>query len=510
MTLLIRNAKILGGARTFSDPMDVFVANSRISAIGKFADKGADETLDAQGAWLSPGFIDLDTASDHYLTLFDDRGQEDFLCQGVTTILGGLDGSSLAPLPYGTLESLQKWGDPRKINVDWHTVEEFLATLERRPLGVNFGTLIGHATVRRALVGEEIRTLTKNELEVFEGTLKDALDEGAFGLSTGLASIHTRNTPYEELASLIAVVERAGGIYAASLRAEAGEEFGRGIDETLRLSAEHRVRTLISHFMPVVGGEGDYRAVLARINALSSDISLRFTAHPFAQAVVPLYTFLPRWAQSGGIAIMVTNVKDEWFRTRIRKDLAAIDEDDFTIANAPGNDFLVGKTLHDIRTMYALADPRDALLMLMVTTKMKCSVLSRTMNATLSRKALAAPRSLVGTHAPSWGPAGRSSWIKPEAATSAFTTFLGLAAHGELSPLTLPTAVRKLTEEPASFLGLKARGIIKEGAIADLTCFRTSSGGAPVEIRYTIVNGVLVAENGIFKGVFPGKVLRRT
>jgi N-acyl-D-aspartate/D-glutamate deacylase len=508
MTLLVRNAKIVGGAREFPDPMDVFVANGRISAIGKFSDKAADETFDAQGAWLSPGFIDLDAASDHYFTLFDDRGQEDFLRQGVTTIMGGMGGSSLAPLPYGTLESLQKWGDPRMINVDWHTVGEFLAALDERPLGVNFGTLVGHATVRRALVGEALRALTHNELRVFARTLKEALAQGAFGISTDLSSVHTRNVSYDELSTLLETVERAGGIHAAGLRVTEGEGMEDAVEEIAHLLEDTGVPTFIAHFMPFDGSEDAYRKALAHINRFSGRAPLRFSAHPFGQSLAPLYTFLPSWAQNGGMAVMVNNIKDEWFRTRVRKDLPAVDEDTFIIAHAPGNEFLVGKTLHDIRTMHELPDARDALLVLMTTTDLRCSVLVRNINTGIVRKALASPQSFVGTHSPSWGPVKKSSWIKPEAATSAYTTFLGLAAHGDLSPLGLAGAVAKLTAEPASFLGLKDRGTIKEGLIADLTCFRTGNDGTAAEIRCTVVNGVIAVENGVFKGRFPGKVLR--
>src|SRR5271170_4196627 len=122
MTLLIKNVRVLGANRVIPLPVDVFVSDDKISAIGNFPDKKADQMLDGQGAYLSPGFIDVNTDSDHYLTLFDHPGQEDFLRQGVTTIFGGMCGSSLAPLLYGNLESFRKWTDTDRINVNWHTM----------------------------------------------------------------------------------------------------------------------------------------------------------------------------------------------------------------------------------------------------------------------------------------------------------------------------------------------------------------------------------------------------
>jgi N-acyl-D-amino-acid deacylase len=211
MTLLIKNVQVVGGAHSSAtnaaaggaSTSDVFVSDNRISAIGRFSNKKADVILDGQGAYLSPGFIDCNTGSDHYLTLFDNPSQEDAIRQGVTTILGGMCGASLAPLLYGSLESLQKWGDPDRVNVNWHTMKEFLAVMDKRPLAVSFGTLVGHATVRRAIVGEALRELTKNELNVFSRTLEAALAEGAFGLSAGLGYVHARKTPYAELRVLV-------------------------------------------------------------------------------------------------------------------------------------------------------------------------------------------------------------------------------------------------------------------------------------------------------------------
>ncbi len=509
MTLLIRNVKIVGGDREFPGPVDVFVSGDTISAIGTFPNKAVDTVLDGQGAYLAPGFIDADSASDHYLTLFDDRGQEDFLRQGVTTIIGGMDGASLEPLAYGTLESLQKWGDPGRINVNWHTTAEFLDVLQRRPLGVNFGTLAGHATIRRALVGEALRELTKNELAVFGRSLREALDEGAFGLSVGLAAVHARHTPYGELADLAAIVAHAGGVYATDLRVAEDLAPEDSVKEVIRIAQEEGVRTFINHFMPADGMEAHYRAALATVNGLTDSVALRFGADPFAQALVPIYTFLPLWAQNGGIDVMRANIKDTWLLPRIRKDLALLDEDGFVIAHAPGNGFLVGKTLHAVREMYGLDDPRDALLKLMETTKMKGSVLHHGMNAPLARKALAGPRSLLGTHAPSFGDGNAHHWVKPESAASAFTTFLSLAAAGSLSPLDLRAAVRKITAEPAAFFELKKRGVIKEGNYADLTCFKIDPA-AGTEVRFTVVNGAVAVEGSVFKERFSGKVLRHS
>src|SRR5258708_978550 len=319
MTLLIKNVRVLDGGGSPAQDADVFVSGDKISAIGKFPNKAADKIVDGVGAYLAPGFIDIDTDSDHYLSIFDNPAQEDFLRQGVTTIVGGMCGSSLAPLIYGSLESIQKWGDTRTINLDGHSVKEFLGFLEKKSLAVNFGTLAGHATIRRALVGETIRDLTKNELNVFTATLRRAMEEGALGLSTGLEYVHAFETPYAELKSLAQTVKDLGGVYATHVR-KSGEEVSASIDETIRLAKETGVNTEVSHFRPLIGFEKKYEEALEKIEALPKEINFNFDLYPYDTSMLALYTFLPSWAKSGGIETMKRNIKDEWFETRIIQD----------------------------------------------------------------------------------------------------------------------------------------------------------------------------------------------
>lgn len=504
MTLLIKNVQIVGGARGTSGDADgasdVFVSDNRISAIGSFPNKKADTVLDGQGAFLCPGFIDGNTGSDHYLTLFDNQSQEDFLRQGVTTIMGGMCGSSLAPLLYGSLESIQKWGDPNRANVNWHTMAEFLKVMDKRPPAVNFGTLVGHSTIRRAIVGDALRDLTKNELNVFARTLEAALAEGAFGFSTGLGYVHARKTPYAELRSLAEIVKKFNGVYATHLRHDAAGIKG-SVEDTIKLARDTGVSTLISHFAPVVGAEKEYEEALALIEDLPADIDLHFDISPSASSLVPIYTFLPEWVQTGGIGVMESNINDEWLLPRIKKDIPALDEDNFIIAQATGNEILVGRSLREIKDIYEVNDARDALLRLMQALQLKGSVLYKNLNADLIARALASTRSLIASNAPSI--ADRTSGakhFKSDRTTSTFSTFLSLAEERSMMPF--EDAVRKITEAPAKKFGIAGRGAVAEGNVADLVCLR---GG---EVKFTIVGGRVMERADEFQGVFAGSILR--
>ena len=207
-----------------------------------------------------------------------------------------------------------------KVNVNWHTVAEFLAAIDKRPLGVNFGTLIGHSTVRRALVGDELRDLTKNELNVFSETVRRALREGAFGLSTGLGYVHGRNASPVELKALAGMVREFGGIYATHLR-DLGDGVEGSIDETIALAESSGVKTLMSHFVPLAHSREHYVAALKRIEALPASVDFHFDIYPFDTMLLPIYTFLPVWAQNGGTAKMLANVADPWLAKRILKEM---------------------------------------------------------------------------------------------------------------------------------------------------------------------------------------------
>jgi N-acyl-D-amino-acid deacylase len=501
MTLLIKNVTIVGGDRPFKEGVDVFVNDNKISAIGSFLNKKADSVLDGQGAYLSPGFIDSNTDSDHYLTLFDNPSQEDFLRQGVTTIMGGMCGSSLAPLLYGSLESIQKWGDTNRINVNWHTMAEFFASMDKRPLGVNFGTLVGHSTIRRAIVGESSRDLTKNELTVFSNILQTALSDGAYGFSTGLEYVHAKKTPYSELRALAEITKKFHGVYATHLR-NTGVGIKESVEETIKLTKETGVSTLISHFVPVVGSEKEYAESLEIINELPSECDLSFDIFPSAYSLSPIYTFLPLWAQTGAIRSMAISILDDWLLTRIKKDIPDLDENNFIVAQAPGNDFLVGKSLKDIRHIYELKDKRSALLKLMQVMQLRGSVLYKNLDMDLITRAIASKRSLIASNAPSFAEReeGRRH-VRSERTTATFTNFFSLNEENKM--FSLEDAIRKITSGPAKKFGLVGRGEIKEGNFADLVCFRGS------EIKFTIVNGKLVEKEDGFANVFSGKMLRQ-
>ena len=307
----------------------------------------------------------------------------------------------------------------------------------------------------------------------------------------------------------LVLVKDNHGIYATHLR-KTGVGIQESIDETIKLAKETGVATLVNHFVPVRGAEKDYEAALATIEALPADADFHFDIYPFESLLLPFYTFLPDWVRMGGFEVMLANIQEDWLLAKIKKEMDPIEGSRFRVAQAPENDFLVGKTLAEIQEMYGLKDTREALLKLMITTKMRGIALYENLNGDLMKKAIASKRALIASNAPSFDDSTGNSGnrqLKSDRTTQTFTRFLILAEKDNILPLA--DAVRKITFEPAKKFGLlgregvPGRGEIKEGNYADLACWRNG------EVKFTIVNGKVVIKDGEFTNKFPGKALRR-
>ena len=463
MSILIKNVQIVDG--TGSDPYkaDVFVDKNIISAIGNLKNKGADKVIDGLGNYLTPGFIDIDTSSDHYLSLLTNPLQNDFSNQGVTTIIGGHCGSSLAPLLYGTLESIRKWVDINQINVSWHTVGEFLSKLENFPLGVNFGTLVGHSTIRRSITGEGYRDLTKDEMSVLEKILAKALSEGAFGFSSGLGYAHGKLITYAEMRKLVEVVKNFDGIYSTHLRDEK-DGLLQSIEETIKITHDTGVKTLISHLRPLIGFENQYEEAYKRIEKVREGANLHLYVYPFDTSLEAIYKLLPLWAQEKNLETMLENIKNPNVSARIEKDLENADLSRIRIADAPKNDYLVDKTPLDLSQMFGIS-PVKSLLRAMEITKLRATVLNKNINYANLTNLLSDEEIFIASNGASR--AHSYKFLDHERASSTFTKYLEIVLGGKL--MTLPRAIKKITSFPAEYLSLKNRGVIKEGNVADVS-----------------------------------------
>jgi len=473
MAVLVKNALIFDGSGKPPFKSDILISGQRIARLGSFSLSSAEKKIDARGQMVTPGFIDINNSSDHYLTLFSETGQTNLLKQGITTIIGGQAGSSLAPLIDGSLRSIRKWADPSLINVNWRSVGEFLKVLKQRKLSVNFGTLIGHSTIRRALIGEDLRDLTDKELKVFNYLLEMGLSEGAFGFSTGLTYVHSHNTPFQEIEILAKTVAKFKAIYATQLR-NYGEGLDQAITETLNLAKKTGVNVEINHFQPLKDYKENYQKAIVLIEKEKPRANINFDLTTGEANLIEIYTLLPEWVRHGNLEIMLRNITTANIRERILKTLEKYPAEDLTIAQVPAIlKFLIGKSIRQFSQSQNLK-PAEAILKLMELTQLKAGLWYKNIDQEVWQQTLFSENTIIASKEP--------------------TKFLNL------NPL--EKIIVKITSLPSHKFGIWGRGLIREGYYADLVIFRDNQ---PSEV---LVNGSLVLENGEPQKVLAGKVLK--
>ncbi len=487
--ILIKSSTIIDGTGKPGYRADILIKNDRISAIGNFPAKSADIVIDGLGLELAPGIIDVNTDSDHYLTLFSNPEQQDFLLQGVTTIIGGQCGSSLAPLFYGSLKSIRKWGDISQANVDWHSIGELRRTLKKIGLGVNFGTMIGHSTIRRDLVGDEIRDLSESETDIFRSAIAQGMKDGALGLSTGLGYIHARQVSYSEIRKFLRIISERGGVYTTHLRDEK-KGILDGIKETAALAGETGVRTIISHLRPVIGYEELFNEGMALLTDGSHKQNIYFDANPSDFSVIPLYSLLPKWAQHGSLEEMLPLLEHPEHRERILQEIkdSKTDFSSIMIMEARNSPAVIGKTLAEFAETRNLNLP-EGLLMLMSATRLKALLIQKNINREILMELLFHPRALIGSNSASFSDSEKI--IKSERSVNTFPKFLALAAERGMSA---ETAMARVTSAPAKIFNIQKRGVVAEGAFADIVMRRDG------KVIHVLVNGILAVENGELTG----------
>lgn len=491
MNLLIKNGQLIDGSAKPAIRGDVLIKNEKIVAIGNFPRYKANEVIDAFGAYIAPGFIDINTDSDHYLTLFSHPQQKDFLIQGVTTIVGGQCGASLAPLIYGSLESIGEWTDIGKRNINWRTFEEFYNVLKQKKLGVNFATLIGHTTIRQDITGETFRNITPRELKILKSVLAQSLKEGAFGFSTGLGYSYAHQTNYLELVELAKVATDNGALYATHLRNEK-EGLLFSVNETINLAKKTGVKTLISHFRPLKGFENDYDECLELINKNVAEADIHFDISPTDASIVIAYMLLPNWLKIADTKTILLNLKNPEIREKVLKELPKIKGEETFIVSAPRHEYLIGKTLKSFNQNRRLT-LGQGLLSLIEITDGRAVLFCKNINIKNVMKALSHEKAIIASN--------NSSPSKSLIADDyPFLKFLKLAEEGMMP---IEKAVYKITGLPAAKLGLKDRGLIKEGNFADLVVFKNG------EIRDVVSNGKRSVKNGQFQNILAGKMLKR-
>lgn len=519
--ILIKNGTLIDGSGNAPVAGDIAVKGEEIVAIGNVGNVSAEITIDSTGKYVTPGFIDITNHSDTHLTLFKYPAQESAVMQGITTIIGGNCGASLAPLgSKQAIHAIKKWVDPSEINVNWATTGEFLEEIEKLQPAVNFGTFVGYGTLRRGVIGDEIRPLTLEEKDKVKFLLKEGVKEGAFGLSLGLAYGHERVSTTEEIIE-IAKVLPPGSIIKFHLRSE-GADIIASINEAVRIGRETGISIQISHMKAI--GKKSWHAFSKALNlikqAKSTDLNINFDVSPYHTTGSQLYLLIPGWARYGGFEELFKHLDNAEERDNIIKSLQAstLHYDKILVTSAKIKN-IVGKTIAEIAQIGGIS-PEEALVETVRANEGRVSIIGKTVSSKNTMRAVEDENSFISSDGEGYSQDEvKSGNLAHPRSFGAFPHFWHRFVN-DFKTLTPEMAIRKITLGPAEKLGLKNRGLLKKGyfadiAIFDLKLFRDRGTYRnpfryPAGIEWVLVNGQVAVERGRPLGTRAGKILRKT
>jgi N-acyl-D-amino-acid deacylase len=526
---VIHNGHIIDGTGSPWYSGDIAIQNGRIAAIGKIASSVGRRSIEAKGMVVAPGFIDMLGQSE--ITILVNAHLPSKIFQGITTEITG-EGSSIAPLNASIVRADHSSYDHYKITPDWTTFSQYFARLEKQGLGINLASYVGATQVRRMVLGDENRAPNAAELERMRELVRQAMREGAVGLSTSLQYAPAPYATTEELIALASESAKLGGIYATHMRSE-GDAIIAAIDEVIRIAREAKTSAEIWHLKAAGKSNwGRMPEIVAHIEkARQSGLEITADTYAYTAWFNTFSAFIPPWAHDGGDAKLIERLKDPAMRARIRKEMqtpstqwdnewqeiAGPEAILVSVVHNPKLLPLQGKTIADIAKLWK-KDPIDTIFDLLIEDEAFTSVAVFGMSEPDVSLALTQPWVSVCNDSQGTAPDGLLGGEHPH--PRAYGTFPHILRKyvREEGKLRLEEAIRKFSALPAQKLRLADRGVLKKGMWADIVVFdpATIRDVATFEkpnqlsegMQYVLVNGVAVIENGKATNALPGKVLR--
>ena len=527
--LVITNGRIVDGSGRAAYVADVAIKGDRIVKIGKVPANAATRTIDARGLVVAPGFIDMLGQSETYL-LIDPRAMSKVM-MGVTTEITG-EGESIAPINERQIKEQEDFLRRFNLTIDWRTLDEYFKRLDKQGSGVNLGTFVGATQVREYVIGYDDRPPTPQELEQMKKLVADAMRDGALGLSTSLQYVPARFAKTDELIELAKVARQYGGIYATHQRSEANT-IDASLDEVFEIAQKAQIPVEIWHLKTAYKKNwGRMAHVLDRIKQ-ARDRGLDITAdiYPYIAGSTALSACLPPWALEGGTDKMLARLRDPQIRQRLKTEISQEQttwENIYLGSGGPGGvligsvvnrelEPLQGKRISEIAEQQK-KDPLDAVFDLILADKGQTGAIYFMMSEDDMRAAMKAPFVSFCTDSGSRATDGPLAGSKSHPrGWGSYPRILGRYVRDE-KLLTLESAIQKMTGAPAARVGLKDRGLIKEGMFADITVFDPakvidratfeSPNEYPTGIEFVLVNGKISVDKGQRTGALGGRVLR--
>jgi N-acyl-D-amino-acid deacylase len=516
--IVVKEGHIIDGTGNPWFKADIGIYRGKVVKIGIIEEIGQN-VINADGMIVSPGFIDLHNHSD--LTILAHPDCESSIMQGMTTAVVGNCGFSMAPVSSKNLRLLREYISPflkRDFDYgwDWISLKDYYEKVKKKQIAMNLVPLVGHGTIRIAVRGFEKSKLSRAELREMKKLLIQSLEDGAFGMSTGLAYPPGYFATMEELLELGAILKKYGKIYASHIRNESSR-LKEAVKEAIKIGEENNIPIEISHYK--AKGEENWGKVDSSLRlmekARAKGIEVGCDVYPYTAGSTTITSILPVWVLEGGIEKMLKRLRNSDIREKIKKeyvedrvmgsnDIKDAGFNGIVVSSCSSHKEYEGKSLEDIiNGKYRFGDPYEGLFEFLLEIKGDATVIKFLMEEEDVKQVISSPLSLIISD--SWTTSPDEGGKPHPRAYGTFPRFLRIyVTEGRI--LTIEEAIRKITSLPASRIRLKGRGLIKEGFWADIVLFD------PVEIKdnstyqdphrypsgmkYVIVNGGIAVDNG--------------
>jgi len=527
--LILRNGTVYDGSGSPGVVADVAIDADTVAAVGDLANSRGATEIDVSGLAVSPGFINMLSWANTSL-IADGRGLSDIM-QGVTLEVMG-EGSSMGPLNDEMRQRMQERQTDIQYDVTWTTLDEYLRWLVDRGVSPNVASFMGATTARVYVLGYEDRAPTPEELEQMRGLVRQAMQDGAMGVSSALIYTPAYYADTDELIALAQVAGVYGGMYISHMRNEANHILD-ALDELMTIAREANVPAEIYHLK--ASGQRNWPKldlVIERVEAARRQ-GLRITAdmYTYHASSTGLNATMPPWVQEGGHDAWVARLKDPEIRARVKREMndpAGDWENTWLNAGSAENivlvDFrtdslryLTGKTLAEVAEMRGTS-PEETAMDLVIQDDSRAGCVFFTMSEDNIRTKIAVPWVSFASDGAALAPEG--AFLNSQPHPRAYGTFARLLGKyvREERVIPLEEAIRKLTSLPASNLGLQDRGKLEPGYYADVVVFdpATITDNATFEqphqlatgVLHAFVNGQQVVADGEHTGALPGRVVR--
>lgn len=527
--LIIRNGMLYDGSGEKPFTGDIAVNGDQIIAMGDLRAARGKLEIDATGMAVSPGFINM--LSWAHESLIEDGRSQSNIRQGVTLEIMG-EGWSAGPLTEAMKkDNIEKQGNI-KYDIPWTTLGEYLDFLEEKGVSPNVASFVGATTIRINVIGYDNRPPGPGELELMKKLVRQAMEEGAIGLSSSLIYAPASFADTEELIDLCKEAANYDGMYISHIRSE-GEKFLEALKEFIQIAERAGITSEVYHLK--AAGQSNWHKMDSAIKMIESaraqGLAVTANMYNYTAAGTGLYATMPQWVQEGGHDAWVERLKDPSIRAKVVKEMVAKGDDwenFYFMAGSPENIILSGFKNDSLKyltgmTVARVAESRnvsapETIIDLVIQDDSRVNAMYFLMSEDNIRKQIAIPWVTFGSDEASQAPEGVFLELNPHPrAYGNFSRLLGKYISEE-NIIPLEEAIRKLTSFPADNIKIKDRGRLKPGCFADIVVFdpdAISDHATFVKphqystgVKDVFVNGIQVLKDGEHTGALPGRVVR--